>query len=246
MNPFSNSTHLMGRFSISMQRRALLIFADSAYTDCKRRGWPSAFRILLETQRFSFEEDPGFDLHLFTSQGFHRPVSSSLQVHVQEGASFGQRLENAVESLARLGYHEIVIVGRDCPELEQSDILRAFDLLQQHRVVLGPDHRGGCYLIGLHANDQGKLHGIRWQRDTDFRQIRLRFAGEAAFELPVKIDLDTLGDVRLLAATDNPFGITARALLDSISLRADFENSSFQTRAHQERVRWQLPPPVLP
>jgi hypothetical protein len=28
----------------------------------KRRGWPSVFRILLETQNFAFEGNPGFDL----------------------------------------------------------------------------------------------------------------------------------------------------------------------------------------
>jgi glycosyltransferase A (GT-A) superfamily protein (DUF2064 family) len=181
-----------------MEPRALLIFVDSAHTDCKRRGWPSTFRILLETQNFTFEENPGFDLHLFTSGEFHSLVSSSLQVHFQEGASFGQRLENAIECLARLGYQEIVVVGRDCPELGQKDLIRAFQLLRQHRLVLGPDHRGGCYLIGLHANDRERLHGIRWQRNTDFRQICHRFPQGSAFELPVKTDLDTLDDVHLL------------------------------------------------
>src|SRR5260370_8195746 len=136
---------------MSVERRALLIFADSAHTDCKRRGWHSAFRILLETQSFTFEENPDFDLHLFTSRGFHRRVSSSLQVHFQEGASFGQRLENAMETPARLGYQEIVIVGRDCPELGESDIIQAFALLRQHHLVLGPDHRGGGYLLCIHS-----------------------------------------------------------------------------------------------
>ncbi len=28
----------------------------------KRGGWPSVFRILLETQNFAFERNPGFDL----------------------------------------------------------------------------------------------------------------------------------------------------------------------------------------
>src|SRR5260370_15192860 len=132
---------------MSVERRALLIFADSAHTDCKRRGWPSAFRILLETQRFTFEENAGIDLHLFTTRWFHRPVSSCLRVHFQEGTTFGQRLENAIESLARIGYQEIVIVGRDCPDLGQSDISAAFGHLRPNRVVLRPDHPGGSYLI---------------------------------------------------------------------------------------------------
>jgi len=228
-----------------MEKRALLIFADSAHTDCKRRGWPCAFRILLETLNLSFEGNQGFDLHLFTTGGFHRFASPSLQVHFQEGASFGQKLENAIESLTCLGYQEIVIVGSDCPDLDQSDIVRAFDLLRQHCLVIGSDHRGGCYLIGIHAKDRGMLQGIHWRRNTDFRQIVGRFAHGLVYELPIKIDLDTLEDIRLLAASESPFRIVAGALLNSISRQVFFESSSFRLRSREERIHWQLPPPFL-
>ncbi len=227
-----------------MERRALLIFADSAHTDCKRRGWPSAFRILLETQSFTFEENPGFDLHLFTSRGCHRPGSSSLQVHFQEGASFGQRLENAMETLARLGYQEIVIVGRDCPELGEGDISDAFALLRQHRLVLGPDHRGGCYLIGIHANDRKNLQGIRWQRNTDFRQLLDRFRGQKVCKLAVKLDLDSLSDVWLLGGSASRWAILSKRLrawlLGYPSAPAPIKwNSSIAN----QRELWQFPPP---
>ena len=108
-----------------LEPRALLIFGGSGLADCKRRGWPSAFRILFETQSFIFEEEPGFDIHFFTTDGSSCQDEPPLHVHPQEGTSFGQRLENAIECLAQKGYEEIVIVGRDCPDLEQHDILQA-------------------------------------------------------------------------------------------------------------------------
>ncbi len=230
---------------MSIQRRALLIFADSAHTDCQRRGWPSAFRILLETQSFTFEENPGFDLHLFTSRGAHRPGSSSLQVHFQEGASFGQRLENAIESLAGLGYEELVIVGRDCPELGRNDIGDAFSLLRQHRLVLGPDHRGGCYLIGIHASDRENLQGIRWQRNTDCRQIFDRFRGQDVCKLAVKLDLDSLSDVWLLFRSTSRWAIVSELLRASLlghpsAPARDKLNSSVEN----QRELWQFPPPL--
>ncbi len=229
-----------------MEQRALLIFADSAHTDCKRRGWPSAFRILLETQSFTFEENRGFDLHLFTSRGRQGPLWSSFQVHFQCGASFAERLENAVESLARLGYQEIVIVGGDCPGLDQSDIIQAFELLGQHRLVLGPDHRGGCYLIGIHANDGGKLHGIRWQRNTDFCQILNRFSNQDVYQLCVKIDLDTLSDVWLLARSRSQWSIVAE-LLRKLLLTCQFFllRTAKMYPVEKQREYWQLPPPVI-
>lgn len=227
------------------KRRALLIFADSAHADCKRRGWPSAFRILLETQSFLQEGIPSYDLHLFTSRALYREISSSTQLHFQEGASFGQRLENAIESLTTLGYEEIVIVGRDCPDLEPSDIRDAFALLEQYRLVLGPDHRGGCYLIGLHANDTSRLNGVQWQRNTDHRQIRRRFAADAVAELPVKFDLDTWEDVRLLADSRSAFRWLARTLLDSVLALLPTPLDSASARDSDRRISWQLPPPLL-
>lgn len=227
-------------------RRALLIFADSSHTDCKRRGWPSAFRILLDTQSFLREGIPGFDLHLFTSRTFHRGIAPSIRVHFQEGASFGQRLENAIESLTVAGYEEIVIVGRDCPELGPDDIRGAFALLRQHRLVLGPDHRGGCYLIGFHSNDREKLRGIRWQRNTDFRQIAKRFRGKSMCELPVKLDLDSLSDVWLFARSRTRWAavsrqLRARLLVHPVAADELPRNSSVQN----QREFWQFPPPAF-
>lgn len=226
------------------RRRALLIFADTPDADCRRRGWPAGFRILLETQSFSFDRNEGFDSHLFTSCGFGRRVPSAVQVHVQEGVSFGQRIENAVETLANLGYEEIVIVGQDCPDLEPKDIRRAFDSLGRYRLVLGPDHRGGCYLIGFHVADRQRLRGVVWQRNTDFREISFRFANEGILKLAVRIDLDNVEDVSLLAASESPFRWMARALLSSGLDDFSAEGDQVKTRSTEERVHWQLPPPA--
>ena len=228
-----------------MKSRALLIFADSAHTDCKRRGWPSAFSILLESQSFSFDPCENFDSHLFTSRESSRRARSSVKVHFQEGASFGERLENAIETLAQVGYQQIVIIGQDCPDLELVDIRRAFEFLEKHRLVLGPDHRGGCYLIGFHASDAPRLTGVLWQQNTDFRQIRGRFAGDPVLQLPVKLDLDTWQDVWLLARSKNPLRTMARILLRSLLALRPIAPSSVVARDSEQRISWQLPPPLF-
>ncbi|MGH9711829.1 MAG: TIGR04282 family arsenosugar biosynthesis glycosyltransferase [Candidatus Acidiferrales bacterium] len=228
-----------------MERRALLIFADSAHTDCQRRGWPATLRFLLETQIFSFEGRTGVDVHLFTSRGLLPLPSCSCAVHIQEGVSFGQRLENAIGSLARSGYHEIVVIGRDCPDLEQTDICEAFELIQENRLVIGPDHRGGCYLIGIHANDRKKLHGIRWQRNTDFRQILDRFGNQDICQLPVKLDLDSLRDVWLLARSQSQWKCIAKLLRNSLLNHWSlFGGTQKISSIDDQREYWQFPPPL--
>ena len=45
-------------------------------------------------------------------------------------------------------------MGRDCPGLGALDIERAFAELTSKKLVLGPDHRGGCYLIAFRIADR--------------------------------------------------------------------------------------------
>lgn len=230
--------------SRSRQRRALLLFADCSQADCRRRGWPAAFRILFEARNLSFGPGEGFDQHLFTGDPSRRLTSSHVEIHNQEGSSFGQRLQNAVETLARLGYEQIVIIGQDCPDLEPVDIRHSFALLDTHRLVLGPDHRGGCYLIGLHARDAERLNRVQWQRNTDFCQICARFVNESVFALPTKIDLDTIDDIWLLAGSKSPFRLLAEALLDLNSNYFASESNDTSPQVQEQRVHWQLPPPT--
>lgn len=228
-----------------MRRRALLIFAESAHTDCARRGWPQSFRNLLEIQSSYTEQGEEFDAHLFISPGF-RPLSKQwTTIHSQAGASFADRLDNAVEALAQLGYEDIVIVGRDCPDLELRDIHLAFDELNRHALVLGPDHRGGCYLIGIHASDRSKLRGIPWQRNIDFRALLGRFGQQNTFRLSVKMDLDTWGDVRLFARSASRWRHLAEFLLHS--QEPNWARSRLSVRMDPilpQRRDWQLPPPL--
>jgi hypothetical protein len=151
-----------------------------------------------EVRNSSFVIDSDFELR--NSDFSHNPSAEAdpTESHPQRGRDFGQRLENAVEELAALGYDKIVIVGRDCPELSQEDVASALAALDEHRLVIGPDHRGGCYLIAIHARDRQLLHHVRWQNDTDCEALLDRFGREDALVLEVKVDVDGTGDLRLV------------------------------------------------
>jgi hypothetical protein len=63
--------------------------------------------------------------------------------------------------------------------------------------------------------------------------------------LPIKIDLDTLGDVRLLAKSTSFWRHTAALLLLSFKSYPFFKPSRIQLRRSEQRIHWQLPPPDL-
>ncbi len=71
----------------------------------------------------------------------------------QRGASFGERLSHAVSSGFALGYEHLIIIGNDCPELRARDLRRVAGLLSGGQSVIGPDRRGGAFLIGVSRAD---------------------------------------------------------------------------------------------
>lgn len=229
------------------KRRAVLIFAQALPLDLRRRRWPKSFARLLSLKSLRPGlSQLGADVHLFTSPlPANAPGPSQPQrVHPQSSGSFASKLEAAVAKLAGLGYEEIVIIGRDCPDLRCSDVEEAFDHLNSHGLVVGPDHRGGVYLIGLRAADRDKLRGIHWQQDTDLAQLVDRFGRAQTFSLPILIDLDTLADVLLLARTESSWRQVARALfLELRQVWMVIRSPHLPTVVDRQRVAWQLPPP---
>lgn len=226
--------------------QAVLIFADALALDLARRQWPQSFQDLLQIQQLDAEWSGGADIHLFTTAGLPLPaLSSPITLHTQQGANFAERLENAVETLVQAGYNRVVIVGRDCPDLAAQDIAQAFQLLDDHPLALGPDHRGGCYLIALHLKDRARLKGIGWQRNTDCAELTRRFGTLNTALLSVKLDLDTLSDVRLLARSSSRWRQLAAALLRTLTaVPLRFLPLPFPAAQQHLRICWQLPPPT--
>lgn len=237
-----------GEKMVARSAQALLVFADPAAIDCQRRKWPLPFQQLFNTERFADLATDETDVHIFTSVEPSAPKGLPYSVHVQRytGASFGQRLEDAVEQLSALGYGKIVIVGSDCPSLAADDIANAFQTLEKKQLVLGPDHRGGCYLIGLRREDRALLSGIRWHQNTDCAELLRRFGESRTAQLPVKIDLDALEDLRLLARSKNAWSALAAILLQTLNaIPCETKKSSHRSTSEHQTLSWQLPPPFL-
>ena len=224
-------------------RRALLVFAEKAHVDLARKSFPIAARPLLNLPTFPGKSSAGVDVHLFTSAG--KMENGSWQIHRQSGRGFAERFENAIETVARLGYDEVVAVGRDCPGLREVDVEQAFAELASKKLVLGPDHCGGCYLIAFRCTDRALLRDIRWKRNTDCAQLLQRGGAEDVFLLPVKHDLDSWNDLRLFARTNELLAHLAAFVLRLFSLAQVRVVEFVGIVSQRMRVRQQMPPPAF-
>jgi glycosyltransferase A (GT-A) superfamily protein (DUF2064 family) len=227
-----------------VRRRALLVFADEIHVDLARRAFPNAARQFLNLEVLGHDISPFIDVHVFT-RGTARSAAA-VSVHRQICRNFASRLENAIETIARLHYDEVVAIGRDCPSLCGGDIESAFAALKSSKLVLGPDHRGGCYLIAFRSTDGALLRGVRWKRNTDCAQLRQRAGSPQVFLLPVKHDLDSWSDLRMFARAGEPLARLAAFLLICFTTVGDRARLFVSVVSRHIRISQQMPPPAFP
>lgn len=118
-------------------------------------------------------------------------------LHLQSGRDLGERMYSAAAA-ALTRYRSVILIGCDCPELDQSDLDSAKIRLDDgYDAVLGPCEDGGYYLIGLRASHKKIFNSIEWgsravMEDT---RNRLRTLELDWYELPLRWDLDDMEDL---------------------------------------------------
>jgi rSAM/selenodomain-associated transferase 2/rSAM/selenodomain-associated transferase 1 len=94
-------------------------------------------------------------------------LGQDFEYYCQGSGDLGQRMKRSFEDAFGAGATTAVIIGTDIPEITNAIIQKAFDVLQQKNMALGPAKDGGYYLIGLQKNSLTKaipdlFSGITW------------------------------------------------------------------------------------
>lgn len=82
--------------------------------------------------------------------------------HVQAGNDLGERMKNAFASVFEKGFTKIIIIGTDCPGINESILEKAFSNLNKTDVVIGPASDGGYYLLGVKKSHSFLFENIQW------------------------------------------------------------------------------------
>jgi rSAM/selenodomain-associated transferase 1 len=92
------------------------------------------------------------------------------QLLLQQGADVGERMDNAIRDLLKMGAKKAVITGADIPELTAPIIREAFAALDDADIVIGPAKDGGYYLIGMKSPHPEIFQGIPWSTGKVFEE----------------------------------------------------------------------------
>ncbi len=119
------------------------------------------------------------------------------EVEEQQGTHLGERMGNALRRALERGAERVVLIGTDLADLEPTDLDQAFRRLENDRVVLGPAHDGGFYLVGLRRFVQGPFQPVEWGTSSVFERTAgaFRSAGYRVECLPSRRDVDVPEDL---------------------------------------------------
>lgn len=148
-------------------------------------------------------------------------LPATFELVPQRGDLFGERLTLATEDLLRIGFNAVCLIDSDSPTVPQAAYSQAASLLAQSgdRVVLGPSHDGGYYLIGIKQAHRRLFQGIDWSTERVAEQTM-----ERASELGLPLDL-------LPTWYDVDDRVTLRRLCDELLGGASADRSGFAAPA---------------
>lgn len=128
-----------------------------------------------------------------------RWLGDSNAYSAQKGNNIGERMANAFIRSFSEGFHHVILVGADIPDLTEKIINEAFSSLQKYPAVLGPAFDGGYYLIGFNANNfvPEVFQNISFGTDRVCEQTLTVFHKKSlpVHMLPTWRDIDTYEDL---------------------------------------------------
>ena len=135
-------------------------------------------------------------------EAFHNLLPASFALIPQRGDGFGERLLAAATDILACGFGSVCLIDSDSPTVPHAAFQAAVDALSRpgERVVLGPSHDGGYYLIGLKSPHREPFADISWSTGTVAEETRerCRTAGIELIELPLWYDVDDAATLMLL------------------------------------------------
>jgi len=114
----------------------------------------------------------------------------------QVGQDLGERMHYALNE-ALFESEQVILIGTDCPEYSAAYLEKAFTLLDNHDVVLGPAADGGYVLIGMKQPHQELFQEIPWStaKVLPLTRQRLTSLGLSWAELETLNDIDEPSDL---------------------------------------------------
>jgi len=204
---------------------AILVFANSAKQDLANKHILRGEELfdVLTRSTLKKAKDTGLPVFHFSDED-------------QVGTSFGERFTNAIASVFKNGFSNIITIGNDTPHLKTHHLKHTAQQLALGKTVIGPSIDGGFYLLGLQKSnfEASEFKNLPWQRLGLYHQISLWLHEESSelIKLPVLQDLDNERDLQSILSFSTGLSSTIFLLIINL-LKSNrslyYTNQNFST-----------------
>jgi len=134
---------------------------------------------------------------------FRKYYGESILRTEQPKGDLGEKMHTLISDGLSEGYRGVILIGSDCPLLEQRHIHTAASVLRHNDIVIGPSDDGGYYLLGMRAEHPALFADMEWGRDNVLSKTleRLQQLKLSHHLLSPLYDIDTLADWKRFSLT---------------------------------------------
>lgn len=162
----------------------------------------------------------------------------SNQLIKSNNTSFGQQLSEAIQVIFERGFEKVICIGNDCPALDKNRILEAAEKLQTVDSVVGPDNRGGVYLLGISRKDfkSEVFENLAWQSEKMLESYIEQADNQSILMLEALSDIHTFQELQTYTTSKYFIAFLLQIIEQTISKIQDFylnliENCSIRSLA---------------
>jgi len=139
---------------------------------------------------FYFVADDNMQANLFKK----RFSINSIILENSENTNISEKFNQAFSKIFSSGYENVCLIPTDLPFFSEEDLMNAFETLDNHNYVFGPENNGGVYLMGIKSPYKNIFARVRWSTENSLKDlIKNTNRKEVLFRL--MDDLNTLDDV---------------------------------------------------
>jgi len=169
------------------------IFAASFYRVCAEYTFKELVKV----------KETGSELFLFCPEENEieqvmKWAGKDFNYYSQQGNDLGIKMYNAFDTVFKLGYKKVIIIGTDAPDVSMKIVQTAISVLDNYSVVIGPANDGGYYLLGFKSKLIDLFSEIEWSTNSVFDNTIEKFNNSKIdyFMLDELTDIDTLEDLQ--------------------------------------------------
>lgn len=149
----------------------------------------------------------------------------------QGEGDLGERMNRAINDALASGARRVVVIGTDCPGIDEQTLAMAFECIGVTEATIGPATDGGYYLIGMNEPHPELFCGIDWGT-AHVRERTTQIAEQHGFRialLPMLNDVDRPED---LAHWSEAYGRTVSVIIPARNEAARIGVTLDVARAH--------------